>query len=63
MTGDLDVRFVLWRKFCADQGIAIDSLPGDLPQRNNSLRKKFLAPTCVCGSLDQNIQHVTILSN
>jgi hypothetical protein len=28
--GQFDPRFVLWRKFCADQGIAVDSLPGDL---------------------------------
>jgi hypothetical protein len=30
LTGELDPRFVLWRKFCADHGIAIESLPGDL---------------------------------
>ena len=29
-TGQFDPRFALWRKFCADQGIAVDSLPGDL---------------------------------
>lgn len=29
-TGQLDPRFTLWRKFCADQGVAIDSLPSDL---------------------------------
>jgi hypothetical protein len=29
-TGQFDPRFILWRKFCADQGIAVDSLPGDL---------------------------------
>jgi hypothetical protein len=29
-TGQFDPRFLLWRKFCADQGIAVDSLPGDL---------------------------------
>ncbi len=29
-TGQFDMRFVLWRKFCAEQGIAVDSLPGDL---------------------------------
>lgn len=29
-TGQFDPRFVLWRKFCADQGIAVNSLPGDL---------------------------------
>jgi hypothetical protein len=29
-TGQFDPRFVLWRKFCADQGIPVESLPGDL---------------------------------
>ena len=29
-TGQFDPRFLLWRKFCADHGIAVDSLPGDL---------------------------------
>lgn len=29
-TGQFDPRFVLWRKFCADQGIGVDSLPCDL---------------------------------
>ena len=29
-TGQFDPRFVLWRKFCADQGIPVDSLPIDL---------------------------------
>lgn len=29
-TGQFDPRFLLWRKFCADHGIAVESLPGDL---------------------------------
>ncbi|HSP62145.1 MAG TPA: hypothetical protein VLQ90_04095 [Pyrinomonadaceae bacterium] len=29
-TGQFDPRFILWRKFCADHGIAVNSLPGDL---------------------------------
>ena len=29
-TGQFDPRFLLWRKFCADQGIPVDTLPGDL---------------------------------
>jgi hypothetical protein len=29
-TGQFDPRFILWRKFCADQGIAVDSLPSQL---------------------------------
>jgi len=30
-TGQFDPRFVLWRKFCAVQGIPVASLPADLP--------------------------------
>lgn len=26
-TGQFDPRFNLWRKFCADQGIAVNTLP------------------------------------
>ncbi|HEY6045424.1 MAG TPA: hypothetical protein VIU65_02405 [Pyrinomonadaceae bacterium] len=26
-TGQFDPRFILWRKFCADHGISVDSLP------------------------------------
>lgn len=29
-TGQFDPRFVLWRKFCADRGIPVDSLPSNL---------------------------------
>jgi hypothetical protein len=29
-TGQFDSRFILWRKFCAEWGIPVDSLPGDL---------------------------------
>jgi len=29
-TGQFDPRFILWRKFCADQGIPVDSLPANL---------------------------------
>ncbi len=29
-TGQFDARFVLWRSFCADNGVAIETLPGDL---------------------------------
>jgi hypothetical protein len=29
-TGQFDTRFVLWRKFCDEHGIAVESLPGDL---------------------------------
>jgi hypothetical protein len=29
-TGQYDARFVLWRAFCAQNGISVDTLPGDL---------------------------------
>jgi hypothetical protein len=29
-TGQFDPRFILWRKFCAEQDIPVDSLPGNL---------------------------------
>lgn len=29
-TGKLDVRFALWRKFCAESGLAIETLPSEL---------------------------------
>ena len=29
-TGGLDPRFVLWRSFCAEHGVPVETLPGDL---------------------------------
>lgn len=29
-TGQMDVRFLLWRVFCADNNIPVETLPGDL---------------------------------
>ena len=29
-TGQFDSRFVLWRRFCAETGTPVDSLPSDL---------------------------------
>ena len=29
-TGQYDARFVLWRKFCADYGVPVETLPSDL---------------------------------
>ena len=29
-TGQYDLRFVLWRQFCAQNGIAVDTLPSQL---------------------------------
>lgn len=47
-TGQFDIRFLLWRTFCAETGVAVDMLPseleGDLRERwdkmkNNELHK------------------------
>jgi hypothetical protein len=29
-TGQFDSRFVLWRRFCAETGIPVETLPSDL---------------------------------
>ena len=29
-TGELDVRFVLWRRFCTETGLAVETLPSEL---------------------------------
>ncbi len=29
-TGQFDARFVLWRKFCAENNVTVETLPSDL---------------------------------
>ncbi len=29
-TGQFDARFLLWRRFCADNGVPVDTLPSQL---------------------------------
>lgn len=29
-TGQYDMRFLLWRKFCADNGVPVETLPSQL---------------------------------
>lgn len=29
-TGQYDARFILWRQFCAENNIPVETLPGDL---------------------------------
>jgi hypothetical protein len=29
-TGQYDARFVLWRKFCAEHGVPVETMPSDL---------------------------------
>jgi hypothetical protein len=40
-TGQFDPRFALWRRFCAEQGIAVDSLPGNLSGEIKAQWEKF----------------------
>ena len=37
-TGQFDARFLLWRKFCAENGVPVNSLPGDL---TGEIRQKW----------------------
>lgn len=31
-TGEIDPRFTLWRTFCAEHGVPVETLPGDLAE-------------------------------
>ena len=31
-SGELDPRFALWRSFCAEHGVPVETLPGDLAE-------------------------------
>jgi len=31
-SGELDPRFALWRSFCAEHGVPVETLPGDLSE-------------------------------
>jgi hypothetical protein len=37
-TGQFDMRFLLWRKFCAENDVPVDSLPSDL---TGDIRRKW----------------------
>jgi hypothetical protein len=39
-TGQFDARFLLWRQFCADHGVPVETLPGDL---KGEVREKWEA--------------------
>ena len=42
-TGQYDARFMLWRKFCADQGVPVETLPSDLSGEIKDLWEKLKA--------------------
>ncbi len=31
-TGNLDARFALWRSFCTEHGVPVETMPGDLTE-------------------------------
>jgi hypothetical protein len=37
-SGRLDPRFALWRAFCAEHGVSVESMPGDLTE---TLKKQW----------------------
>ena len=47
-TGQFDPRFILWRKFCADHGISVDSLPsllsGEIKAEWEKLKAREFGP-------------------
>jgi hypothetical protein len=40
-TGQLDVRYALWRKFCAGNAVAIDTLPSDLSDEQKEIWERL----------------------
>jgi hypothetical protein len=40
-TGEFDPRFALWREFCANRGVPVDSLPSNL---SAELKKRVATP-------------------
>jgi hypothetical protein len=40
-TGQFDPRFLLWRKFCEEHGIPVETLPGDLSSDLKQEWEKF----------------------
>ena len=48
-TGQHDARFLLWRRFCADNNIPVETMPGDLSgeakQKWEKLKENLLPKT------------------
>lgn len=40
-TGQFDSRFVLWRTFCGEAGIPVETLPSDLTGEHRELWEKL----------------------
>lgn len=39
-TGQYDMRFLLWRKFCADNGVGVEMLPSQLTDEQREVWDK-----------------------
>ena len=44
-TGQFDMRFRLWRKFCADRGVPVDCLPSTLSRELQEEWQRFKEET------------------
>lgn len=42
-TGQYDLRFVLWRQFCAQNGLSVDTLPSQLDNDQKDLWEEMKA--------------------
>ena len=42
-TGQYDLRFVLWRQFCAQNGLSVDTLPSQLDNEQKDRWEKMKA--------------------
>lgn len=42
-TGAYDLRFVLWRQFCAQNNVPVDTLPSQLTEDQKSVWEKMKA--------------------
>jgi hypothetical protein len=42
-TGQYDLRFVLWRQFCAQNGLSVDTLPSQLDNEQKDLWEEMKA--------------------
>jgi hypothetical protein len=42
-TGQYDLRFVLWRQFCAQHGLSVDTLPSQLDDDQKDLWEEMKA--------------------
>jgi hypothetical protein len=49
-TGQYDIRFILWRKFCEDHGLSVDTLPSTLDEEHKKEWEKIKSETLAKGA-------------